>query len=145
MPHPQSSQNLFAPRSTHEYHVQIFSKEHGDWLSSSIHVEPSDASETAAIIEKGFKGQKGARAPKVRVVKVAKHTVYSEPEEVAQKQSAVDMAPADRRKLDRMVADQAKGPNAGRRTGKAIPRNPAKPKRQIVDLSDAVAPKKKGK
>jgi len=122
--------------------VQIFSKEHGDWLSSSIHVEPSDASETAAIIEKGFKGQKGARAPKVRVVKVAKHTVYSEPEEVAQKQSAVDMAPADRRKLERMLADQAKGPNAGRRKPAATP---AKPKRQIIDLSNVDLTPKKGK
>jgi hypothetical protein len=144
MPHPQSGQNLFAPRSTHEYHVQIFSKEHGDWLSSSIHIEPSDASETAAIVEKGFKGSKGARAPKVRVVKVAKHTVYSEPEEVQQKQSAADMAPADRRRLDKMLAAQVKGDNTPR-TRQVAPKKVRVPK--TVDLRNALdeTPKKKGK
>jgi hypothetical protein len=143
MPHPQSGQNLFAPRSTHEYHVQVYSKEHGDWLSSSIHVEPSDANETAAVIEKGYKAHRGARAPKVRVVKVAKHTVYSEPEEVSANPQAVAMSTADRRKLDKMLSDQAKGPNAGRKTGRA--KAPAKPKRQTVDLSGVDVTPKKGK
>lgn len=142
MPHPQSGQNLFAPRSTHEYHVQVYSKEHGDWLSSSIHVEPSDANETAAIIEKGYKGSKGARAPKVRVVKVAKHTVYSEPEEVVANPQAVAMSPTDRRKLEKMLSDQTKGPNAGRKKPAAAT---AKPKRKVVDLSGVDLTPKKGK
>jgi hypothetical protein len=142
MPHPQSGQNLFAPTSTHEYHVQVFNKGHGDWISSSIHTEPTDAHETADVVAQGYKGQKGARAPKVRVVKVAKHTVYSEPEEIVKNPSAAAMSPADRRKLERMLADQAKGPNAGRRKPAATP---AKPKRQIIDLSNVDLTPKKGK
>jgi hypothetical protein len=141
MPHPQSGQNLFAPTSTHEYHVQVFSKEHGDWISSSMHDKPEDAHETAAVVQKGYKGQRGARAPKVRVVKVAKHTVYSEPEELNANPAAAAMAPADRRKLERMLADQAKGPNAGRKK----PAAPKPPKRQVIDLSGVDLTPKKGK
>lgn len=143
MPHPQSGQNLFAPHSTHEFHVQVYSKEHKDWISSSMHTDQAAAQETANVVEEGYKGQRGARAPKVRVIKVAKHTVYSEPEELVANPQAVGMSTADRRKLEKMLSDQAKGPNAGRKTGRA--KAPAKPKRQTVDLSGVDVTPKKGK
>ena len=141
MPHPQSGQNLFAPQSELQYHVQVFSKAHGDFLSSSIHDSEDDAQSTAKIVRQGFQGQYKGKAPEVRVVKVARHTVYSEPEVVSQK--AAVMSPTERRRLERMLADQAKGPEAGRK--KPAP----KPRKQVVDLTDVdlnpQPTKKKGK
>jgi hypothetical protein len=113
-------------------------------LSSSLHDEEKDAHSTADIVAQGFKGQYGARAPKVRVVKVAKHTLFSDPEEMVKNPATPAMSPSERRRLEKMVADQAKGPNAGRKApvAKAAP----KPKRQVIDLSDVdTSPKKKGK
>lgn len=144
MTHPQLTQNLTAPRSEVQYHVQVFSKPHAGWLSSSLHENEEDAHSTADIVAKGFKGQYGARAPKVRVVKVAKHTLFSDPEEMVKNPVTPTMSPSERRKLEKMVADQAKGPNAGRK--KPAPKAPAKPKRQVIDLSDVdTSLKKKGK
>lgn len=143
MPHPQSGQNLFAPRSTIQYHVQVFSKEHGEFISGSIHEDEKDALNTAKVITDGYKASRRRDIPKVRVVKVAKHTVYSEPEEVTPKDTSPAMSAADIRKLNKMMADQAKGPNAGRK-------KPAvKPRKQVIDLTDVdtsgATPKKKGK
>ena len=138
MPHPQLGQNLFAPQSELQYHVQVFSKSHGDFLSSSIHESEDDAQNTAKVVRDGFRGQYRGKGPEVRVVKVARHTMYSEPEVVSEKTAA--MSPTERRKLERMMADQAKGPEAGRK--KPTP----KPRRQVVDLTDVdLSTKKKGR
>jgi hypothetical protein len=52
------------------------------------------------------------------------------------------MSNADRRKLEKMVGDQAKGPNAGRKKPAAAP---AKRKPPVVDLSKVNLTPKKGK
>jgi hypothetical protein len=142
MPHPQSGQELFAPASEHQYHVQVFSKPHNDFISSFVENDEGEAHKIARIVTEGYKGQKGARAPKVRVVKVAKHTVYSEPEEVFENPQAVTMAPTERRRLEKMLSDQAKGDNTAR-TRPVAPKRPPK----TVDLRNALdeTPKKKGK
>lgn len=143
MPHPQSGQNLFAPASEHQYHVQVYSKSHNDFISSFVENDESEAHKIAKVVTEGYKGQYRTKAPKVRVVKVTRHTVYSEPQEVVENPQAVTMAPTERRRLEKMLADQAKGDNAGR---KPVAKAPAKPK--TIDLSKTdltPTPKKKGK
>ena len=141
MPHPQTQQMLLAPRSDVQYHVQAFSKTHNDFLTHFVEEKEDDAHSIAKVLEEGYKGQYKAKAPKVRVVKVARHTVYSEPQEVVKNPATVEMAPTERRRLEKMLADQAKGDSAGRKKPAAAP------KKQVVDLRDVdlSSPKKKGK
>jgi hypothetical protein len=142
MTHPQSGQNLFAPASEHQYHVQVFSKAHKDFISSFVENDESEAHKIARVINDGYKGQYRTKSPKVRVVKVTKHTVYNEPQEVVENPQAVTMAPTERRRLEKMLADQAKGDNTPR-TRQAATKRPPK----TVDLRNALdeTPKKRGK
>jgi hypothetical protein len=147
MPHPQFGQELFAPASEHQYHVQVFSKSHNDFISSFVENDEGEAHKIAKVVTEGYKGQYRTKAPKVRVVKVTRHTVYSEPQEVVQNPQAVTMAPTERRRLEKMLSDQAKGDNTAR-TRPVAPKKAKAPKKQTVDVSDLKldeTPKKKGK
>jgi hypothetical protein len=147
MTHPALGQNLFEPSTTHEYHLQVFSPQHKDWLSTAVYHNEAEAHADAETTREGAKKAKGARAPKYRVIKIARHTVYGEPQEI---QTPIEklkstLSASDVRKIQKMMSDQAPGAPSGRRSPK--PTTTPKPKKQIIDLTDVAtsASKKKGK